>query len=251
MYKPVYKTARNGVPILSKREIDTIAENFLWDFCPKAMKTPMEIDIDSFAQNYLGLKQDFQYLSNNGIYLGMMVFNNTDKIIVYEPETNTAEYISEEARTIIIDNNLLEENQEHRYRYTVVHECGHDILHTEYFHYDPKQITFLEQEPMIKCRAINPHGNKKPVHLWDEKDRMEWQANYMASAILMPKSMVCKVVDLKSIFLKGCEHLEDPIVSPEYTIIISRIFNVSEEAARYRLKGIGLMNKKSPQISFV
>jgi Zn-dependent peptidase ImmA (M78 family) len=241
MYKPVYKTARNGVPILKKHEIDTIAENFLWDFCPEAMKTPREIDIDSFAQNYLGLKQDFQYLSNNGIYLGMMVFNNTDKIIVYKPETNTAEYISEEARTIIIDNNLLEEKQEHRYRYTVVHECGHDIFHTEYFHHDTKQISFLEPEPMIKCRAINPYGNKKPVHLWNEKDSMEWQANYMASSLLMPKSMVIEAVKNHNDFTKSLKYHFD-VTKDELTIwAISKIFNVSTEATQYRLKGLGLI----------
>lgn len=246
MYKPVYKICKNGVPYLTKKEMDEIAENFIWDFCPEAMRTPMQIDIDSFAQNYLGMKQDFQYLSHNGVYLGMTVFNDTNKVIIFNPETWEADYISAEARTIIIDNNLLEENQEHRYRYTMGHECGHDIYHTQYFGYSPDQISFFEErEPMIKCRIVNLNGNKKP-EVWDDKSTMEWQANYMASALLMPKSMVIKVVKEENELLKSLKYRWFDMSNDELTIIrISRLFNVSEEAARYRLHGLGLIGKEN------
>lgn len=249
MYKPVYRTDRKGVPILSKNEIDQLAENYIRDFCPEAMENPMQIDIDSFAQNYLGMKQDFQYLSNNGVYLGMTVFNDTDKVIVYNPESNTAEYISAEARTMIIDNNLLEERQERRYRFTVPHECGHDIFHTQYFGYNPDQMSFLEnQEPMIKCRTANLNENKRPA-VWDDKATMEWQANFFASALLMPKSMVIKLVKEENELLKNLKYRWFDISNDELTIIrISRTFNVSEEAARYRLQGLGLIGNNS-QIS--
>jgi hypothetical protein len=42
MYKPSFKTKRNGVPVLSKEDIDNIAENYLLDFCPESMRTPQE-----------------------------------------------------------------------------------------------------------------------------------------------------------------------------------------------------------------
>ena len=38
-----------------------------------------------------------------GVYLGMTVFNDTDKVPVYDPIQNRAEYISARANTIIID----------------------------------------------------------------------------------------------------------------------------------------------------
>lgn len=88
----------------------------------EALRTPQEIDIDLFVQDYLGMEQDFQYLSHCGLYLGMTVFNETDKIPVYNPAKYCAEYISAKANTVIIDNSLLEENQEHRYRFTMGHE---------------------------------------------------------------------------------------------------------------------------------
>ena len=69
----------------------------------EALRTPQEIDIDLFVQDYLGMEQDFQYLSHCGLYLGMTVFNETDKIPVYNPAKYCAEYISTKAKTVIID----------------------------------------------------------------------------------------------------------------------------------------------------
>ena len=110
MYTPSFRVKKNGVPILSKEEIDGIGERYVQDFCPEVLSHPAPVDIESFVENYLGITPDYQYLSHNGIYLGMTVFNDTNKVPVYDPRTGRAEYISAKARTIIIDNRLLEEN---------------------------------------------------------------------------------------------------------------------------------------------
>lgn len=117
--------------------MDIIGENLVGEFMPEALKTPQEIDIDLFVQDYLGMEQDFQYLSHCGAYLGMTVFNDTDIVPVYNPVDHCAECISAKAHTVIIDNTLLEENQEHRYRFTMGHEASHGFLYKEYFAYDP------------------------------------------------------------------------------------------------------------------
>lgn len=244
MYFPSYRKKKNGIPVLKKAEIDGIAERLILDFSPDAMQTPMEIDIDSFAQNYLGLKQDFQYLSHNGIHLGMTVFNDTDKVPVYVPETNTAEYVSAKARTVIIDNNLLEEDQEHRYRYTMGHESGHDIFHRGYFFYDPNQQSLFNRvsEPLIQCRAVPLNGKIKPVAEWDEKDSMEWQANYFSSALLMPKAMVKKLIETlpdKKEFLRDATYVHSVV----------KTFNVSFQAAEYRLKEVGIIKRINSGLS--
>ena len=100
---------RSGVPVLSRKQIDDIGERLVQDFCPDAMIHPQALDVDLFAQDYLGMEQDYQYLSHCGVYLGMTVFNDTNKVVVYNPEKQEAEYISARAKTIIIDNTLLEE----------------------------------------------------------------------------------------------------------------------------------------------
>ena len=97
MYKPHFRVSKSGVPILSKKEINAAAEGFVADFQPSALCHPEPLDIESFMEIYLGMTPDFQYLSHNGIYLGMTVFNDTDKVPVYDPQTNRAEYISSTA----------------------------------------------------------------------------------------------------------------------------------------------------------
>ena len=99
MYTPSLRVKRNGVPILKKTEIDVIGERFVKDFQSDVLTNPSPVDIEGFIEFYLGMTPDFQYLSHNGVYLGMTVFNDTNKVPVFDPATNRAEYISAKART--------------------------------------------------------------------------------------------------------------------------------------------------------
>ncbi len=222
---------------MSRKEIDVIGENLVGDFMPDALENPQEIDIDSFAQNYLGMDQDFQYLSHCGVYLGMTVFNDTDKVPVYDPQRECADYISAKAHTVIIDKTLLAENQEHRYRFTMGHEASHEFLHKEYFAYDPDQMTIFDYigeapVPMVQCRIDTKRMDAKNPEVWTDRDWMEWQANALSSAILMPVSMVRKVAEsvktTKAVF-------RNYVIAAR----VSNVFNVSFEAASYRLKQLG------------
>jgi hypothetical protein len=239
MYTPAFKVSRNRVPILSKDDIDAIGERFAADFCPDALRTPMEIDVDRFVTRYLGMQQDYQYLSHCSMYLGMTVFNDTDRVTVYNPVLNQAEYISARAGTVIIDNALLDEKQEHRYRYTMGHEAGHGVLHACYFGYNPVKTSLFGAncEPLVKCRVDGASVSHKPYGTWTDSDRMEWQANKFASALLMPVSMVkrvAKTAELRSSSVNA---------ALERT---AAVFNVSYEAAHYRLQELGLIKKRVP-----
>lgn len=48
---------RSGVPVLSRKQIDDIGERLVQDFCPDAMIHPQALDVDLFAQDYLGMEQ--------------------------------------------------------------------------------------------------------------------------------------------------------------------------------------------------
>lgn len=232
MYKPAFRTTTNNVPVVNKDQLDNFGEQFVADFCSKAMRVPSEIDIDRFAVRYLGMEQDFQHLSHCGCYLGMTVFNDTDEVPIYNPENNRAEFISAKAGTLIIDNHLLEPNKEHRYRFTVGHEGSHHILHTAYFGYDPDQLSFFNSRaPMVQCRIDNKKLSQKPFENWTDEEWMEWQANYLSAAILMPKSMVLKLAK------------DAPTVSYlELIHRVSKVFNVSSESAAIRLNQFGLIS---------
>lgn len=223
--------------MLSKNDIDIIGERFVEDFCPDAIKNPMAIDIDGFAQDYLGLKQDFQYLSHNGVYLGMMIFNDTNKVPIYDPTTKRAEYVSEKARTIIIDNGLLDDGQERRYRFTMGHEVAHDIFHSGYYGYNPNQTSLFDEEiaPMVQCRIESTKLTDKQKTQGTDSDWMEWQANRFSSAILMPASMVRQLIashpEEHSAFGAAC-----------WVMAVLHTFNVSAQAAEIRLRDLGLIS---------
>lgn len=162
---------------------------------------------------------------------------------IYDPQANRAEYISAKAGTVIIDRRLIEnENQEHRYRFTLGHECGHAIFHERFFYRDPNQLTFLEpnRAPMIQCRTDAGLTTKRTdPRYWTDKERMEWQANALSSALLMPRPAVRKLFEQMS-------HLYDN----RYACIMATIsqmvekFNVSNAAAVYRLKDLNLIQQE-------
>ncbi len=227
--------------MLSRKQIDIIGEGLVREFKPEALVTPQEIDVDLFAQDYLGMDQDFAYLSHCGVYLGMTVFNDTDKVPVYDPATQQAEYMSAKAHTVIIDKTLLAENQEHRYRFTMGHEASHEFLHKEYFAYDPNQLTIFDfmgesPAPMVQCRVDTKKLDTATQKTWNDRDWMEWQANALSSSILMPKCMVELVVaDIKS------RKLPQYLASYAMVEEVSSVFNVSFEAATYRLRQLNLI----------
>jgi len=122
------KRKKDGTPILSARDIDVDAERLIFDFDETLLQEPFEIPIETFVECYQELTIDYHFLSHCGVYLGMMIFNDTDKLAIYNPIKKEAEYIHANAGTIILDNSLLEPGQEHRYRFTVAHEGpGHGI----------------------------------------------------------------------------------------------------------------------------
>ena len=235
MYTPQFTTGKNHVPILSKDAINDIGEKVAEDFCPNALETPTEIDADRFLTRYLGLIQDFQYLSHCGVYLGMTVFNDTDRVPVLNYERWEAEFIPVKAGTVIIDNILLEENQEHRYRFTCLHEGAHKLLHTEYFTAQAERFHSTGAAQMVQCRRSTAQYGKG-FRLETEADWLEWQANQLASAILMPKSMVIAVArDAK----RRCRNnVNAPMLA------VAQTFNVSNDAAYYRMVDLGLLPRK-------
>ncbi len=173
----------------------------------------------------------------------MTVFNDTDKVIVYDGVHNRAEYLTVVANTIIIDNTLLEKDQEHRYRFTMGHEIAHSILHRGYFGYNPAQLSLFEvdREPMVQCRkeSIAGAGCKKTLN--DDRSWMEYQANALSAAIQMPKSAVLAY---------SREYRDDeryfamnPIQQTYCEVsALANTFNVSFDAAQYRMKGLQLIS---------
>ena len=241
MIKPKYQTKSNGVPVLSKKAIDAIAGDYIHDFQESAWSKLEPLDIEGFIEFYLGMTPDYQYLSHNGIYLGMTVFNDTDRVPIYDPRTKRAEYISAKANTVIIDRRLIEDDkQEHRLRFTQAHEAGHGIFHTRYFYRDPNQLSFLEPstEAVIQCRTDSGYRfRQRDPKFWTDKEWMEWQANAFSSAFLMPRQAVRALFETEGRTGSRRQQIAKTILT------LASENNVSSEAALYRLCDLGLVEK--------
>lgn len=219
------------IPVLSRKQIGEIAEQHLYAFRPEYLQFPQPVDVDKFAVEYLHLRQDYQYLSSNGIYLGMYVFDDTDRLAVYDEKKNEARYISEKADTIIIDKSLLERGQEGRYRFTMGHEIGHGILHrmTDDPYDGYVRLYYEDDAPALRCNFSYREFEHKPEEKWTQLDWQEWQADAFSSALLMPRTAVMSVA-------AGYDRHGSQMSREELVYEVARTFDVTVTAARVRLE---------------
>ena len=248
MIHPLIRYTNRGIPVLSRKQIDAIAEEYLNDFRPDYLKDPQPVDVDKFAVEYLNYRQDIQYLSNSGIYLGMFVFSDTDLVEVYDSQKDEAKYVSEKADTIMIDRTLLERGQEGRYRFTMGHEIAHGLFHRPQT--DPYQ-EYLKlfhgsedgsREMIFRCSMPQDRLESDPEMRWTDEQWKEWQADAFSSSLLMPKMMVGQVAKEHNIDQKSIYARENLITD------VARTFDVTPTAARVRLSTLGILmplDKKS------
>lgn len=240
MIHPDIRYTGRGIPVLGRKEIDDIAESYLADFRPEYLMDPQPVDVDKFAVEYMGLGQDFQYLSNNGLYLGMYVFDDTDALAVYDEERDEAKYVSEKADTIVIDKSLLKPGQEGRYRFTMGHEVAHGLFHrTPKDPYDEYLRLFHEdmddRDMVFRCSMPKERMESAPDQKWTDHQWKEWQADAFSSSFLMPKSMVGMVARERSIDQK------DIYAREGLAVHVAGTFGVSVTAAKVRLTKLGLL----------
>lgn len=169
-------------------------------------------------------------------------------------------------RRIVIDESLDPEenpNKEGRYRFTLAHEGGgHWRLHRHLFAKDPAQGSFFDEPapPSVVCRSSQA---KEPV---------EWQADFYASCLLMPRKLVmaawdemfpdrkprviAPAVPVEHPFvevrrferrIKGCEFSEsDDSLLEGIARPLAEQFLVSPIAMRIRLEKLGLLLRQVP-----
>jgi Zn-dependent peptidase ImmA (M78 family) len=169
-------------------------------------------------------------------------------------------------RRIVIDESLdPEENpsKEGRYRFTLAHEGGgHWRLHRHLFAKDPAQVSMFNEpaSPSVVCRSSQA---KEPV---------EWQADFYASCLLMPRKLVMAAwdemfPDRKPRVLRpemssiGHPYVEiermtdefgnaigaaDDFVLENFSRPLAEQFMVSPIAMRIRLEKLGLLHREVP-----
>jgi len=240
----------NGIYRLSRPEIDLYAEDILVNFNRSLIHDPQPMDVDRLAENHLSLQLDFADITNNGSIIGLIAFSD-GPIDVYNPENDSVRKIYLKKGTALIDNALTTEDQHGRSRFTIAHECAHWLLHRpDDLYYDQLaldlQIPRNDALPAIICRKSESSFIKK--YPQTPSEWREWQADNLASALLMPsfalKSVVRKLLSGEIPVRTLMKRTDGTMVNINTGVLAMKVattFEVSFQAAEVRLRKLGYL----------
>jgi Zn-dependent peptidase ImmA (M78 family) len=249
------------VPYLSEEVIEKDADSLLAGFYEaRKCKPKLPIPIEDIVEKYLKLSIDFDDMHR--------ILDISKTGAGAEPDVLGAIFLHDSR--VMIDESLDPEanpEQEGRYRFTLAHEGGgHWRLHRHLFLRKSPQADVLGRPlgPDIICRSTQA------------RERIEFQADYHASCLLMPRKMVIAAWGI----LRGTKKpfVYDPahhgvnvyrhgrpglrpiaqiirnMVQPDYIPTFDAIarpfcplFGVSLQAMRIRLEQLGLLLPEAPR----
>ena len=233
----------SGLPYLSKGDMEYLAEEHSKAFSRFVGKEDFKFSVWKFAAHYLKQRVSFEWLSFNGCYLGASSFINGTLIPIYIPETDDVIEQAFDADTILLDKTLEKPTGfPWIQRFTLMHECAHQLLHKDHFR-------MLAASGIEETVAYSARQNQTPPSMeqdnqqWTIKMRREWQANYLAGALLMPESRVDRALEKHQIQEEYFQRVLDRRSEREaYEHLIYRlasVFLVSPMTARIRLEALG------------
>jgi len=210
---------------LSYDNMEIIGQSVLLDYARGTRGSiSIPVDINAFAQDYLGLNVLYRKLSDNGRILGLTTYK-VAVLALPVAEGNVLCSIPED--TILLDEELLHDKNRRRRRFTLAHECAHHILARiekgENFNSD---ASFGQA---FSCRKL------KTTDDW-----REWQANSLAAILLVPKRELAELIIqwLAPIALSIYKISINSFV--QYSVKwLADMFDVSLKAMTIRLKGLG------------
>lgn len=180
-----------------------------------------QVDPEQVAQDLFHLSLAHFHLSSDRTVLGM---TSPDEywVEVFD-ERMESKFCCLDGKTILIEQDLLSETVPlGRYNFTVMHEVAHQIL----FYYSAREGQKVKFRQYPSC----------------EKDWIEWQADTLAAALLMPERLVRKAMTF--VALPPKIYLLDSLLCPEeFTKFrdAAAILGVSKTALAIRMKQLGLL----------
>jgi len=238
------------VPYMPDHTIERDAEVLLGEFAQaRAIELRPPIPIEDIVEKYLKLRVEFDDLHRlldvprSGFDLKSDIFGA----------------IWLDTGRIVIDESLDPEEHpaiEGRYRFTLVHEGGgHWRLHRSLVQpiRDQGVLFATDPEPSVVCRSSQA------------KERAEWQADFYASCLLMPRKLVYAA--WHEVFPDGKQRVLQPGMPIDHPFVeiardldesedqalnhfarpLARRFLVSPSAMRIRLERLGLLHRVVPR----
>ena len=215
--------------ILSYQDLDVIADSILREFKPGRV-TLDAIDVERLARSFLGLHIRYERLSDDFSILGATTFSPVELELLCHGKTQV---ISLPANAVLLEERLLLDKKQQlgRRRFTLAHECAHQILH-RYENAD-------NPTPEVQKRTYSLRDLKS------QEDWNEWQANALGAALLMPKAVIAGCMRKYACGRKLICY-EHAFSYHDYWVMknICEILEVSRSALEMRLRQLGYLLDK-------
>ena len=218
---------------LSRRDIEKIADRIFHDYkrlpCLEGQQVD-HVDPEILAHELCGLHIDHFHLSKDGLTLGMTAFKEMG-VEVYDESGQPCFYYLD-GKTLLIEKDLKDDPAQYgRYHFTTAHEVAHQVL-----------VRLYPGDKVLQNRVIYYRGYapQHPIQDWDK-----WQADNLASALLMPVEIVygaIKRFDLEN----GIDILNKIFRQKDYDRFckMAEHLGVSKQSLSIRLKRMGLLKKE-------
>ena len=164
--------------VVSRKDIEFIGEAVIKGYIRSNMgNISFPIDIYHFARTYLELAVEYRKLSDDGRLLGLTAYKD---IHLKLPIQEGKKVISVQRDTILLDSSLRADANIRRRRFTLAHECAHQILGR------------LEEEGTGHsfCKDFAAGRQYSYSELKTAEDWGEWQANALGTVLLMPSAQL-------------------------------------------------------------
>lgn len=219
--------------ILSRANIEELANGILLDFYGTQPARLRPVDIDRLASDYLGLTVRYEDLSQDGHILGVTSYARCKLKLAHTQ-------IDLRPSTVLLDRSLMPNNKSScsqigRRRFTLAHECAHQILY--------RYESAISQEEICRpyaCRQIFSLRELKSCEDWNE-----WQANALGASLLLPEHLLKQAMFFFTSSGK-LTHFGGAFPPEEYKKLdsISRFLGVSHTALLIRLKQLGFLEER-------
>lgn len=221
---PKFRYDPHGIPILSKQQLETYALYLLSISKTISFSEPMVFDVEKFIEYTLEYDLHYDHLSHNGCILGAATFSPC-LFPVYDPVAKEAKEIFLPNKTILIDCSLDCGKKQALCRFSLAHEAAHTVLHP-YYYQQHRAIACMRQD----IDFDNIHS-RPPRILTTPLDWLEYQANYLAGALLINKPMLDKLVG-------NIPYNPDFSYIFNLSLKVAEFFKVSQSAAEARLSNV-------------
>lgn len=242
----------------SREMLDRMANRILYDYEEQLLYDAKPIPIEELVEFHYGLNLEFCNFPDDTFISGLTVFSDGTLVVLDENGEEVERDFG--AGTIVINSEILRDDMEGYYKFTLAHELSHWILHKYIFedsNIDIEELMKKKLEKKFLCFGnIDYSFLEQKKEIQSDYDWLEWQANNLAAHILVPTKLLhdefLKILDFLQIKQRyiyvdrqRCNARNGRVVQEK----LSRYFGVSKSVIRYKLKNLNLWRDNFERMS--